>query len=91
MVDGAEVEVTRMGRMIQQMQSLVTSAGDQGKSFKTKSVRKNLEVHVQKGSPDVQKTVLRETADMHPDADSDCVFATTESELAVFSGTAADS
>ena len=65
--------------------------GRQGKSFKTKSVREVLEVHVQNGSPDVQKTVFRETADKHPDADSDDVFATTESELAASSGEAADS
>ena len=70
-------------------------AGDicrrQGKSFKTKSVREVLEVHVQKSSPDVQKTVFKKTADMHPDADSDDVFATTDSEFAVSSGEAADS
>ena len=71
------------------------AAGDncrgQGKSFKTKSVREALEVHVLKGSPDVQKTVFGETADKHPDADSDGVFATTDSEFAVSSGEAADS
>ena len=67
------------------------NCGGQGRSFKTKSVFEVLEVHVQRGSPDVQKTVFRETADMHPDADSDGVFATTESELAVSSGDASDS
>ena len=71
------------------------AAGDncrrQGKSFKTKSVREVLEVYVLKGSPDVQKTAFGKTADKHPDADSDGVFATTDSELAVSSGEAADS
>ena len=38
------------------------NCGGQGKSFKTKSVREVLEVHVQKGSPDVQTTVFRETS-----------------------------
>ena len=65
--------------------------GGQVKSFKTKSEREFLEVHVQKGSPDVLKIVFREMVDEHPDADSDDVFATTGSELAVSSGEAAES
>ena len=80
-----------MGPMIQQMQPLVTTAEDRARVFKTKSVREVLEVYVLKGSPDVQKTAFGKTADKHPDADSDGVFATTDSELAVSSGEAADS
>ena len=46
---------------------------------------------MQKGSPDILKFVFTEMADEHPDADTDDVLATTESELAVSSGEAADS
>ena len=41
------------------------SCGGQGKSFTTKSEREVLEVHVQKGSPDIHKIVFREMADEH--------------------------
>lgn len=64
------VEVVRMGPMIQQMQSACGACGGQGKSFKTKSDREVLEVHIQKGSPDNHKVVFREMADEHPDADT---------------------
>ena len=41
-----------------------------GQEFKTKSEREALEVHVQKGSPDILKLVFTETAHEHPDADT---------------------
>ena len=37
------------------------TCGTQGKSFKTKSEREALEVHVRKGSPNQHKVVLTET------------------------------
>ena len=45
---------------------------------------------VQKGSPDILKLVFTETADERPGEDADDGFATTESELAVSSGEAAE-
>lgn len=88
---GVKVEVIRMGPMIQQMQSACNSCGGQGKSFKTKSEREVLEVHVQKGSPDKHKVVFREMADEHPDADTgDVIFVLQEQEHSVFKRKGAD-
>ena len=50
----------------------------------------SLEVQVQKGSSDIMKIVIMETTDERPGADVDDGFATTESELAVYSGEAAE-
>merc|ERR1712136_215108 len=88
---GVKVEVIRMGPMIQQMQSACNSCGGQGKTFKTKSEREVLEVHVQKGSPDKHKVVFREMADEHPDADTgDVIFVLQEQEHSVFKRKGAD-
>jgi len=67
---GVKVQVVRMGPMIQQMQSACNACGGQGKSFKTKSEREVLEVHIQKGAPDNHKVTFREMADESPDADT---------------------
>ena len=45
---------------------------------------------MQKVSPDIMKFVITETADERPGADVDDGFATTESELAVYSSEAAE-
>jgi len=88
---GVKVEVVRMGPMIQQMQSACGSCGGQGKSFKTKSDREVLEVHIQKGSPDNHKVTFREMADEHPDADTgDVVFVLKEQPHAEFKRRGAD-
>merc|ERR1719450_1356626 len=88
---GVKVEVIRMGPMIQQMQSACSACGGQGKSFKTKSDREVLEVHIQKGSPDNHKVVFREMADEHPDADTgDVVFVLKEQPHADFKRHGAD-
>eukprot|EP00929_Paragymnodinium_shiwhaense_P005539 TRINITY_DN1076_c0_g2_i1.p1 TRINITY_DN1076_c0_g2~~TRINITY_DN1076_c0_g2_i1.p1 ORF type:complete len:517 (-),score=212.67 TRINITY_DN1076_c0_g2_i1:425-1975(-) len=80
---GVKVEVVRMGPMIQQMQSNCNACGGQGKTFKTKSEREVLEVHIQKGSPDGHKIQFREMADEHPDADTgDVIFVVKEKEHA---------
>ena len=50
----------------------------------------SLEVQVQKGSSDIMKIVIMETTNERPGADVDDGFATTESELAVHSGEAAE-
>ena len=47
-------------------------------------------VQVQKGSSDIMKIVITETTGERPSADVDDGFATTESELAVYSGEAAE-
>merc|ERR1719161_140488 len=88
---GVKVQVVRMGPMIQQMQSACGACGGQGKSFKRKSEREVLEVHIQKGSPDNHKVTFREMADEHPDADAgDVVFVLKEQEHAQFKRRGAD-
>merc|ERR1719335_1078657 len=88
---GVKVQVVRMGPMIQQMQSTCSDCGGQGKSFKRKSEREILEVHIQKGSPDNHKVQFREMADEHPDADTgDVVFVLKQQEHALFKRKAAD-
>jgi len=88
---GVTVQVVRMGPMIQQMQSACGACGGQGKSFKTKSDREVLEVHIQKGSPDNHKVVFREMADEHPDADTgDVVFVLKEQAHTEFKRRGAD-
>lgn len=88
---GVRVEVVRMGPMIQQMQSACGACGGQGKSFKTKSDREVLEVHIQKGSPDNHKVVFREMADEHPDADTgDVNFILKEQPHELFKRRGAD-
>merc|ERR1719174_636925 len=88
---GVKVQVVRMGPMIQQMQSACGDCGGQGKSFKRKSEREILEVHIQKGSPDNHKVQFREMADEHPDADTgDVVFVLKEQEHKEFKRRGAD-
>merc|ERR1719174_2718589 len=88
---GVKVQVVRMGPMIQQMQSACGACGGQGKSFKRKSEREVLEVHIQKGSPDNHKVTFREMADEHPDADAgDVVFVLKEQEHKEFKRRGAD-
>jgi len=82
---GVKLEVIRMGPMIQQMQSQCSACGGQGKSFKTKSEKEILEVHIQKGSPDGHKIPFREMADENPDADTgDVIFIVKQTEHAEF-------
>merc|ERR1712014_69075 len=77
--------------MVQQMQSQCNSCGGQGKSFKTKSEKEILEVHIQKGSPDGHKIPFREMADEHPDADTgDVIFVLKQQDHAVFKRKGAD-
>merc|ERR1719389_727833 len=77
--------------MIQQMQSQCNDCGGQGKSFKRKSEREILEVHIPKGSPDNHKVQFREMADEHPDADTgDVVFVLKEQEHKDFKRKGAD-
>merc|ERR1712241_385995 len=88
---GVQVQVIRMGPMIQQMQSACHACGGQGKSFKTKQEREGLEVHIQKGSPDGHKEKFREMADEHPDADAgDVVFVLKQQEHSQFKRKGAD-
>merc|ERR1719161_2940772 len=88
---GVKVQVVRMGPMIQQMQSACSACGGQGKSFKRKSEREVLEVHIQKGSPSDHKITLREMADEHPNADpGDVVFVLKEQEHPLFKRRGAD-
>merc|ERR1719333_1279392 len=88
---GVKVQVVRMGPMIQQMQSACGACGGQGKSFKRKSEREVLEVHIQKGSPNDHKMTFREMADEHPDADpGDVVFVLKQQEHALFKRRGAD-
>jgi len=88
---GVKVEVIRMGPMIQQMQSQCSACGGQGKSFKTKSDKEILEVHIQKGTPDGHKIPFREMADEHPDADTgDVIFVVKQTEHAEFKRRGAD-
>jgi len=82
---GVQVQVIRMGPMVQQMQSQCDACGGQGKSFKTKQEREVLEVHIQKGATDNMKVPFREMADEHPDADTgDVVFVLKQQEHAMF-------
>merc|ERR550514_2099038 len=77
--------------MIQQMQCKCDTCGGEGKSFKHKSQREVLEVHIQKGSPDGHKQIYREMADEHPDADTgDVVFVVKEQEHEEFKRRGAD-
>merc|ERR1719316_853530 len=88
---GVTVQTVRMGPMIQQMQSTCNDCGGQGKSFKQKTEREILEVHIQKGSPDDHKVTFREMADEHPDADTgDVHFVLKQQEHAVFKRRGAD-
>merc|ERR1719197_2178736 len=88
---GVKVQVVRMGPMIQQMQSGCGACGGQGKSFKRKSEREVLEVHIQKGSPDNHKMTFREMADEHPDADTgDVIFVLKQQEHKLFKRKGAD-
>lgn len=76
---GVTVQTVRMGPMIQQMQSACGACGGQGKSFRTKSEKEILEVHIQKGSPDKHKITFREMADEAPDHDAgDVIFTINE-------------
>merc|ERR1719393_364626 len=80
-----------MGPMIQQMQSACGACGGQGKSFKKKSEREVLEVHIQKGSPHDHKMTFREMADENPDMDTgDVVFILKEQEHKEFKRKGAD-
>merc|ERR1719197_668619 len=88
---GVKVQVVRMGPMIQQMQSGCGACNGQGKSFKRKSEREVLEVHIQKGSPNDHEMTFREMADEHPDADpGDVVFVLKEQEHKLFKRKGAD-
>ena len=49
-----------------------------------------MKVQVRKGSSDIMKIVITETTGERPGADVDDGFTTTESELAVYSGEAAE-
>ena len=55
-----------------------------------RSPSESFEVQVQKGSPDIRTFMIAETADKRLGADVDDGFATTESELQVYSGEAAE-
>jgi hypothetical protein len=88
---GVKVQVIRMGPITQQVQSQCDVCNGQGKSFKGKSQREILEVHVQRGAPDNHKQVFREMADEHPDADTgDVVFVLKEKEHKEFKRRGAD-
>lgn len=88
---GVKVQVVRMGPMIQQMQSACDQCNGQGKSFKRKSEREVLEVHIQKGSPHDHKIQFREMADEEPDADAgDVNFVLKEQEHKEFKRRGAD-
>jgi len=87
---GVKVDVGRMGP-VQQMQSTCGLCGGHGKSFKTQVERELVDVHVQRGSPDRHRVVVREKADEHPDGDTgDVVFVLEEQEHAVFKRRSAD-
>ena len=58
--------------------------------LETKSEREAWRCRYRQGSPDILKLVFTETADERPGADAADGFATTESELAVSSGEAAE-
>lgn len=80
-----------MGPMIQQMQSECDVCRGQGKSFKHKSQREIVEVHIQRGAPDNHKEVFREMADEHPDADTgDVILVLKEQEHKEFKRRGAD-
>merc|ERR1719412_1862053 len=82
---GVQIEVVRMGPMIQQMQSQCHACGGQGKSFTTKKEREILEVMIQKGSPDGHKIPFRAMADEHPEADTgDVIFVVKQEEHPMF-------
>lgn len=88
---GVKMQTIQMGPMIQQMQSACESCGGQGKTFKTKSEREVLEVHVQKGCFDGQKIAFREKAHEHPDADTgDVIFVCKQEEHPQFKRKGAD-
>jgi len=88
---GMRVQTIRMGPMIQQMQSPCDACEGQGKSFKMKSERELLEVHIQKGSPDGHEVRFSEMADMHPDADAgDLVFVLQQQQHPEFKRKGAD-
>jgi len=77
--------------MIQQMQSQCGACGGQGKSFRTKTEKEVLEVHIQKGTPDGHKIPFREMADEHPDADTgDVIFIVKQTEHEDFKRRGAD-
>lgn len=88
---GMKVQVIRMGPMVQQTQSACRACGGQGKSFKLKSQREVLEVHIQKGAPEGHKINFRDMADEHPDADpGDVIFVVKVKEHALFKRKGAD-
>jgi len=68
---GMVTEVRQLGPgMIQQMQRPCHECKGQGHTAKTKSERKVLEVHVDKGMLDNEKVVFRNLADEHPNMET---------------------
>lgn len=67
---GVEVQVVRMGPMIQQMQQPCPACGGKGSNAKLKLQKEILQVFVEKGSPDGHKIVFHGKSDEMPGHES---------------------
>jgi len=89
---GAVMEIRQIGPgMISQVQRTCDVCGGQGYSAKTKSERKVLEVHVEKGMKHNEKITFREMGDETPNMETgDVNFIIQEKEHALFKRKGAD-
>lgn len=89
---GVTVEIRQLGPgMIQQMQRTCDACGGQGNTAETKSERKVLEVHIDKGMKHNQKITFRNMADEVPGMEAgDINFIIQEKEHSFFKRKGAD-
>jgi len=89
---GAIMEVRQLGPgMIQQMQRTCGDCGGQGNSAQTKSMRKVLEVHIDKGMKNSEKVTFRNMGDEVPNMEpGDINFVIQEKDHPLFKRKAAD-
>lgn len=88
---GIKVRVFRRGPMIQQMQTECDVCRGRGKTFKMRSQRQVLEVHLQRGTPENHQVICRGMADEYPEADTgDIVFNLKQKEHPIFRRKGAD-
>jgi len=89
---GAIMEVRQLGPgMIQQMQRTCGECGGQGNSAQTKSMRKVLEVHIDKGMKNSEKITFRNMGDEVPNMEpGDINFVVQEKDHYLFKRKGAD-
>lgn len=89
---GAVMEIRQIGPgMIQQVQRACDVCGGQGNKFESKSERKILEVHIEKGMRHNEKVTFRGMADEKPNMEAgDINFVVQEKDHDIFKRKAAD-